>query len=41
MLTSAARAPAASGAVNHAFVAAVSTSPEGRPRIKLIPVKGF
>ena len=46
MLTSAARAPAASGAVARPgktpFVAAVSTSPEGRPRkVKLVPVKGF
>ena len=46
MLTSAARAPAASGAVarraRRPFVAAVSTSPEGRPRkVKLVPVKGF
>ena len=45
MLTSAARAPAASGAVARRArrpVAAVSTSPEGRPRkVKLVPVKGF
>ena len=46
MLTSPARAPAASGAVarraRRPFVAAVSTSPEGRPRkVKLVPLKGF